>query len=64
MKKEIKPKKAKPIRLQIPCLCCKELFWTTEYLISIGRKYCGRECMANDRHFGVGKDSRNKIKKI
>jgi hypothetical protein len=64
MKKEIKQKRVKTARLQVLCLCCKELFWTTEYLISIGRKYCSMECVANDKHFGVGDDSKNKIKRI
>lgn len=50
-------------KIQIPCLCCKELFWTTEAKVAIGRKYCSMECVANYRNFGVGKHSKNKIQR-
>ena len=41
------------------CIGCKESFETQAYKVAIGRKYCGRECLANDKGFNI-----NKIQKV
>jgi len=37
----------------IICAGCKNPFDVPEYKAMIGRKYCGRECLANDKGFHI-----------
>jgi hypothetical protein len=39
--------------VEIICVGCHLPFSVPEYKVAIGRKYCGRECLANDKGFHI-----------
>lgn len=53
MKKvEVKLPRVKRQRVEVVCISCKKVFKVLQYEVDKGRKYCSRECVANDKGFG------------